>query len=150
MTQQQFLEKLSAILDESRTAVLTTVDAEGRPHARWMTPGLLKGRAGALYCVTSKCSDKAADLEVNPAVEWLVQTPTLNDIAIVRGTANLIDNPALRTELLEVIGRRLTAFWKVNPEAMDLVVVETLIREGEYFRPMAGSVVRVRFSGEGV
>lgn len=149
MKQQDFLEKLSAILDESRTGVLTTVDVEGRPHARWMTPALLKGRGGALYCVTSPRSDKAADLGVNPEAEWLIQTPTLNEIVIARGPVNTIDNPALRTELLDVIGRRLTVFWRVNPQAVDLVVLETVIREGEYFRPMAGSVVRVCFSEGG-
>lgn len=149
MNQQEFLAKLSAVLDEARTAVLTTVDPEGRPHGRWMTPALLKGRGAALYCVTSPRSDKAADLAANPAAEWLIQTPTLNEIVTARGPVNVIDNPALRTELLDVIGRRLTVFWKVNPEAMDLVVLETVIREGEYFRPMAGSVVRVCFTGEG-
>ena len=148
MNQQEFLAKLSAILDEARTGVLTTVDSEGRPHGRWMTPALLKGRGGALYCVTSPRSDKAADLAANPAAEWLIQTPTLNEIAIVRGPVNVIDNPALRTELLDMIGRRLTVFWKVNPAAMDLVVLETVMREGEYFRPMAGSVVRVSFAAE--
>lgn len=145
MTPAELLRKVDEILDDAKAGVLTTVDEDGKPCARWMTPGMLKGRPGALYTVTSPRSAKVAQLEANPNVEWMIQSRSLNEVVNLKGRVNVIDNPALKTEVIETIGSRLTVFWKVNPDEMDFVVLETIIEEAELFRPMVPERVKVSF-----
>jgi len=51
-----------------------------------------------------------------------------------------VDNPSLRSEVLEIVGPRLHAFWKVCADERDLLVLETIIIEvGIFYMPMKGS-----------
>ena len=145
MDTAEITQKIGAIIEEAKTAVLTTVDEHGRPHARWMTPTLLRGRPGALFAVTSPLFVKVLQLGAHPEVEWLLQTPALTEIVSITGRVNILDNPALKCEVTDAIGRRLTVFWRVNVETTDFVVLETVIEEATYFRPMKGMRETVRF-----
>ena len=148
MTQAELLQKVDEILEDAKAGVLTTVDEDGRPHVRWMTPTMLRGRQGALFAVTSPRSAKAAQLEKNPCVEWMIQSRSLNEVVNVRGRVNIVDNPALKKEVIEAVGNRLTVFWKVNPGQMEFVVLETIIEEATFFSPMRPEYVKVEF-GQG-
>jgi pyridoxamine 5'-phosphate oxidase len=145
MDVHELLAKLSKILDSAKVGVLATVDGENRPHLRWMTPTMVDGRDGLLYAVTSPKFDKVKDLEGNPEVEWLIQTRPLDAIVTLRGSMSAINNPQLKSEILEAIGRNLQIFWRVNPDETDLVVLETVIREAEYMEPLAGVSEQVAF-----
>jgi hypothetical protein len=68
-------------------------------------------------------------------VEWLFQTAELNRIVTVQGQMSVIDNPQLKSEVLESIGRRLEVFWRVN-EKTDFIVLETAIERISVFQPM--------------
>ncbi len=148
MDRQDLLCKLESVLEKARTGVLATTNAAGQAHLRWMTPTLIHARPGALYAITLPDSPKVQDLEDNPRVEWLIQTPNLTEIVNLRGIAQVIDNPALKAEVVESVGRHLTTFWKVNPDRTEFVVLETLIVEARYFQPMAGTRQTVRFREE--
>ena len=43
-------------------------------------------------------------VRAHPRVEWMFQTPTLDEIVSVRGAINVVENPSLRAEVLEVLG----------------------------------------------
>ena len=90
MTRQEILNTLEMILNEAHTAVLATTDQNGKPHIRWMTPALLRGRTGAIYAVTSPRFGKVVQLEAQPEVEWMFQTPILDTIVTVRGRIRLL------------------------------------------------------------
>lgn len=145
MDARQLLRKTATLIEDARAGLLVTVDEDGRPQARWMTPTLLRGRPDALFAVTSPWSAKVAQMRANPEVEWLIQSPALTEIVTLRGAASLVDNPAIKREILDAIGQRLTVFWKVNPERTDLVVIETVVHGGTYLRPMQGVRETVRF-----
>lgn len=147
MNEVEFTSILDTIIEDAKTAVLATVDKEGRPHVRWMTPTLLPDRPGAIYAVTSPDFQKAAHLEVNPQVSWMFQTRLLSRIAHVSGPINVIDNSAMKTEVLEHIGRRLNVFWRVNKDPSKLVVLETVIETAEYSEPMKNKYERIAFRG---
>ena len=136
MDGKSFTAILESIIDDANTAVLATVDVNGRPHTRWMTPTLLRDRPGAIYAVTSPEFRKATHLQSNPEVQWMFQTRLLDKVATVSGVVNVVDNSAMKAEVIEAIGSRLTVFWRVNTDATKLVVLETIIREGAYFEPM--------------
>jgi len=49
-----------------------------------------------------------------------------------------VDNPSLRNEVLETMGRRLTAFWQQSADTASFVVLETVLAEAAYYLPMKG------------
>ena len=149
MDKKGFMTLLETIIDDAKTAVLATVDQDGKPYMRWMTPTLLRDRPGAIYAVTSPDFTKASHLDANPQAQWMFQTKMLNRIITVNGRVNVIDNSAMKAEVLEGIGRRLTVFWRVNTDATKLVVLETVVENGMYFEPMTSSRNLVDFTKEG-
>ena len=126
------------ILNEAHTAVLATTDEEGRPRMRWMTPALIRGRSGAIFAVTSPGFAKVNQLAAHGEVVWLFQTPVLDTIVTVRGRINMVDNPSLLAEVLEALGPYMRSFWKLQGDERDLVVLETIIEDATYYRPMKG------------
>ncbi|MCX7848294.1 MAG: pyridoxamine 5'-phosphate oxidase family protein [bacterium] len=144
MTTQELLVKLDEVLNKAKAGVLGTVGSNGQPHLRWMTPALLRGRPGYIYAVTSPAFAKLVDVQANPRVQWLIQTPSLREICALEGMLRVIDNPALKNEIVETIGKILFVFWKVNPSS-DFVVLETRITQATYFCPMKGVKETVTF-----
>lgn len=139
MKPTELLNQLDTLLDQVGTAVLATVDETGTPHMRWMTPTLLKDRPGSLYALTTPSSTKAMQVEKNPQVEWMVQDRALRTIVNVKGVLHLVKNPSLEAEIVEALGRRLSTFWRVNPDDTDIVAVETQITDMRFFRSMQGT-----------
>jgi general stress protein 26 len=138
MTKKEFLGALDAIIDDAQVGILATTDPDGRPAMRWMTPATVRGRPGCLYAVTSPAFRKIRHLASHPEVEWMFQTPELNKVITVRGRISIIDNPQLKSEVLESIGRRLEVFWRVN-EKTEFIVLETAIDGISIFHPMQHS-----------
>ncbi len=132
----ELLNTLERLLSASKVGVFTTVDAEGFPRSRWMTPALMKGRPGFLYAITAPDSAKAKHIAGHPQVEWTFQSKVLNEVLSVFGTASLVMEPQAKAEVLEAIGPNLQIFWRVNPNSKNWVVVETAIKELTCFYPM--------------
>lgn len=138
MDSRSMMDALERVLDGAKVAVLATVDSEGRPHMRWMTPAFVRGREGFLYAVTSPDFAKARDVEANAQVEWMVQSKSLDEIVQVTGSMAIIDNPSAKAEVLEAIGGHLGTFWKMNPDQSKLVVLETTIDQIALTKPITG------------
>ena len=139
MKKHEILEFVEKIIEESKTGILATVDGEGRPHMRWMMPALLRGRAGAIYTISGPDTPKIKHLEARPQVEWMFQSRSLDRIVTVRGRAQVVDEPSIKREVLEAVGRRLAAFWKYNEDPSQLVVVETIAETVCCYLPMKGA-----------
>ena len=148
MNQRELTNRLEEILDDAKAAVLATTDAEGIARLRWMTPAVLKHRPGTLFCFTRPGTEKVGNIELHPEVEWLIQNRALTEIVNVRGTAAVLDNPALKNEILETLGPRLNMFWKIDLEKTEFVVLETVIRQATYFQPIKAVVETVKFQPE--
>ncbi|HZJ82544.1 MAG TPA: pyridoxamine 5'-phosphate oxidase family protein [Clostridia bacterium] len=145
MEKHECLNKVEDIIEDAQTAILATVDEEGRPRMRWMTPTTLKGRQGCIYTVAAKGSNKLMDLQQNEKVQWMIQSKDLDRIINIKGFINVIDNPSMRTEIMEAIGKRLNVFWKVNLKDTEFVVLETILEEAVYSEPMKGKVETICF-----
>jgi pyridoxamine 5'-phosphate oxidase len=133
------MSMLSHLVDESHAAVLASVDSSGRPHIRWIVPGFLSDKNGAVYTVSVSSYPKIEQLLNNPHAEMMLQTPGLNKIINLRGIVNILDNPSIRSEVLECLGERLHAFWRSAMPRDDLVVLEFVLQEATYYVPMNNS-----------
>lgn len=139
MEMKELLETTERILDTARVGILTTVDSEGRPWTRWMTPKFLRGEPGRLYAVTAEGFRKVDHIRSNRNVGWMIQKNTMDEVIHLSGKAMIVDNPTLKADVLEGIGGYLGNFWRLNTEALELVVIETLIQEIDYYDPMKGT-----------
>jgi general stress protein 26 len=145
MEKGELLNILEKIIDEEKTAILATVGDDGRPRMRWVSPVMIPGRRGAIYMVASENSVKVKQALSNPHAQWLFQTRALHRIVTVDGSINVVNNPSLRSEVLEVVSPRLRAFWKINMEERDLMVLETIIERAIYYVPMKGRKEEIVF-----
>ena len=137
MKKHEILNTIEKLIDESKVGVMASICKDGKPHVRWMTPTTLKGRPGVIFAVTAPGTCKTEHISENPDVEWMFQNKTLNEIVQVRGRVNLLENPSIKAEVMQILGKRLQVFWKINEET-DFVVLETVIEEAEYFHPIKG------------
>ncbi len=143
MDMRDMFRRLDRILESARVGILTTVDERGYPHSRWMTPGLVPGREGHIYAVTSPSFRKALEAASHPQVGWIFQTRSLDEIITAGGRITIIDNPSLKSEVQEALGTNLSVFWRVNPNEKDLVVLETVVEEMVYFNPIKNETHRM-------
>ncbi len=141
----ELVNRTEEILEDARAGVMACVDDEGRPTLRWMTPAFLDGYEGVLFSVAAPESTKICHIKDKCHVEWMIQNPSLTEVVNLRGYVNILDNPSIKCQVMEKLARRLTVFWKVNLEETDFVVLETVIEEGEYFRPMKGIRETIKF-----
>jgi len=145
MEKREILGYIARIIDEAKTAVFATIDEGGLPQTRWMTPALLRGRENAVYAVAYRTSRKVRHVAENPRAQWIFSSPALDRIAVVDGRVNIVDNPSIRAEVLEAVGERLRAFWKMYDDERDLLVLETVIERAQYYLPMKGMKETVSF-----
>jgi general stress protein 26 len=145
MDSREVMNRVGAIIEAHGTGLLATVDPEGNPHLRWLTPAMLRERPGAIYAITAPSFAKVVQVRSHPRVEWMFQTPTLDEVVSIRGAINVVENPSLRAEVLEVLGPRLRTFWKLAHDARDLVILETVVEEATRFLPMEGRKDFVKF-----
>ncbi len=145
MTPQALMNEVSEILTKAKTAVLATADKNGKPHMRWMSPTILPENLHAVYAVTSPQAPKLQEIRTGHPVEWMIQPRTIETVITIRGKINVIENPSLNAQLMETLARRLNVFWKVNHDEADFVVLETVIEEATYFKPMKGIYEVVKF-----
>ncbi len=145
MDSREVMNRVGALIEAHGTGLLATVDEQGNPRVRWMTTTLLRDNPRAVYALTAPRFAKVVQLRAHPRVEWLFQTPSLDEVISLRGPLNVVENPSLRAELLEILGPRLETFWKLAHDARDLVVLETIADEAVRYLPMAGRTDVIRF-----
>jgi pyridoxamine 5'-phosphate oxidase len=145
MDNREVMNRVGAIIEAHGTGLLATIDDNGHPHVRWMTPTLLRASPGVIYALTAPGFSTFDQVRAHAQVEWMFQTPTLDEVITIRGLVNVVDNPSLRSEVLEALGTRLNALWKLAPQIPDLVVLETVVEKAVRYLPMQGHQDIVRF-----
>ncbi len=145
MVQNEILEKLQGIVGAGYPGLLATIDDNGKPRARWLTPVILPAKPSVIYTLTVPRSPKVAHVRTSPYVEWVFQTPTFSEVLSIRGRINVVDNPSLRAQVLEALGQRLTALWRLTHDISDLSALETIVEEATYYLPLKGTHEVVSF-----
>jgi pyridoxamine 5'-phosphate oxidase len=146
MSPTELLGEVDRILEESKTALLATVDSLGRPRLRWMTPRRLRGRPGHLYTVTDLGASKVPEIRHDPRVTWLVQRASLSEVITLRGRAVVVEDPSLLAEFLEAAGKDLFMVWHLQPtQRRPELAVETVIEEASRFDAGSGGTTTFAF-----
>jgi len=150
MSMYALMSEIDSLIDDAKAAVLATVDAEGRPQIRWITPGTISERPGFLFIITSDAFAKVAQATEHPKASIQLQTRSLDKVLNLQGSLSVLTNPSIRSETLERIGKRLHAFWKLPASRRELVVLEFTITQAVMYDPQNGVKHEMLLTGEGV
>ncbi|NNM68303.1 MAG: pyridoxamine 5'-phosphate oxidase family protein [Spirochaetales bacterium] len=145
MNKKEFLEKFNQLLEEGQSGILATINPDGYPSQRYMTPTVIPGKPGLLYAVTARNFAKIGDIDKNPRVSWLFTSHKTREIFSLRGQMRLIDDPRFKSEILEELGKGLETFWKLNDDPSLLVCLETILESAEYFNPKTAEKYQISF-----
>jgi general stress protein 26 len=146
MIRNEIISIIETLIDETHAAVLSTVDASGAPHSRWITPGFMEERFGAIFMISARNLAKVDQVKSNPSASLLVQSKNLDKVVSVEGKVNVIENPSIRSEVLECLGKHLHVFWKISSPQTELVVLEMIVEQATLYIPFKGSKVTVNFT----
>jgi len=145
MDQHQMLTKIESLVEQSKVGLLATTDPQGKPRVRWMTPAIIPNRGPSIYAFSAANAMKIRDIEHQSEVKWLVQTHDLTQVVSARGDTYILDNPALKTEILEILIPHTTRLWTIDLSSTECVILETVIREATYYRPQENFEETVTF-----
>ena len=136
------------VIERHPVGVLTTVDRNGNPHARWMT-GTLLDDASHVYCLTAADSRKVEHIRANPVVCWLFTSPDHQEVVTLRGSARVLQGPDASTDLWLRIAERQQSFYVVPEPAgpqNELVGIRTSVQAIELLSPHAPSSGRAELN----
>jgi len=139
MVTSRLTRVVNELIDDAKTAVLATVDEKGIPRVRWITPAQLDGYPSTLFIVSAHNFSKVVQARKNPKATIMIQTRILDKVLNCEGKLMVVENPSIRSELLEKIGSRLHAFWKAGSAERDLVALEFTISRAILYLPLKGS-----------
>jgi general stress protein 26 len=147
MTPNELLVEIDRILEDSKTALLATVDGTGQPCLRWMTPRRLKTLPTHLCAVCEVGSSKVEQIRQHPEVAWLVQRPNLDIVITVRGRTTVVEDAATLQEFLDVAAKDLFVIWRLHPPGANnpFAVIGTQIESASRFDSQSGKTTEFRF-----
>ena len=145
MKRADFLITLSDLIRDVKAGLLATIDGRGHPHMRWMAPAVLDERPGGLYAVASRAFIRREQLSEHPAVQWMVQSRSLDTIFFLDGRMDIVDNHQLLEEVLDIVGAGLHSGGEQRLATDRLVVLETVLIRGTLLQPAANIREHVEF-----
>ncbi len=83
------------VVMKSKNAVISTADAQGHPHAAWMTTQVTPDLAEVIS-ITAPSSQKVAELRRNPQAEWMFASTSLETIVYLSGFTRIIEGEAAK------------------------------------------------------
>jgi len=88
---------LSILSQKDLPIVLSTVDADSRPHSRYMGSGIpVEGEDFDFYMVSGASSRKVAQLAANPRAQILAAAPEWAATVSLAGTASLVEDTSVK------------------------------------------------------
>lgn len=106
------LERVRGIMvAQHNLHLLATVDAEGRPHCRWMGALVEDPQAPwTFYLACGKASRKMAQIAANPNAQLVFSDRSTWDVATLSGTAVVETGPAARQWLFDAVPAMTTYY----------------------------------------
>ena len=122
--------------EKASVALLSTVSAEGRPHATWMFVSRSLDPGIDFLTITSPESSKLGNVSANPKVEWLISSQDRMEQLYLEGDAEIIEDVAEIKRLWAMIGGKDKAyFMKYYNSGMGFTIVRTRVSAAFYSLP---------------
>jgi len=138
MSEKNLIAEASRIVSDAFIGILTTVDADGVPHSRWMGTSMGVEGVGRLYCLSGAKARKIDQIHRNPNVTWVFTTRDYRDVVTLYGQAVVLDSPIVAQHVWD----RLTACTKpyvmstfADDDDAEMTTIETVITRGEVISP---------------
>jgi general stress protein 26 len=138
LTPDQIKAEAIRIVNQAFVGLLTTTDAQGVPHSRWMGSATAMDGLSHLYTLTSRDSRKLAQLQHNPNVCWVFTAAGHADVVTLYGQARILTSPLA----VQGVWDRLmdcARVWCLSPMAADdeleVVTIETVVQRIELVSP---------------
>lgn len=93
--ENQVSRDAAQLVADCRNAVLAMCDADGHPHAAWMTAQVTTDLE-EVVSITAPTSQKAAILRASPQGEWMFASSSLETIVYLSGRTRLIEGDAVK------------------------------------------------------
>jgi general stress protein 26 len=125
-------------VDGRHLGVLTTVDAAGAPHARWMAT-LTLDAFPRLLTLTAAQSAKVRHIRANPQVNWLFSNDDLTTVLNLHGRARIhIDTVTIKRTWKAIEDKSHPYFLTGLCGKSGIAVIETMIERIDYTAAEAG------------
>ncbi len=138
LSDRQVLNQALDVVNNNFMALLSTVDREGIPHARWMGSSTAAEGLHRLYTLSGKRTRKVEQIRDNPEVCWVFTSEGHGDVVTLYGRARIMTSPsvaqAVWDRLLEHAHRYVMGALSENEEA-EYVTIETIIHRIELLCP---------------
>lgn len=126
------------LIDSRRLGVLTTVDAAGAPHARWMAT-LTLDTFPKLLTLTAARSAKVRHILANPQVDWLFANADFTIILNLKGRASIhTDTATIKRTWKAIEDKSHPYFLSSLGGKSSIAVIETRIARVDYTAAEAG------------
>jgi len=126
----------SLLVSEARSAILSTVNHAGRPHATWMNI-VADSSMDTVMSVTAPTTQKINNLRENPYGEWMIASPSLESMVYLSGTTNVVEGEEAKKHWDEMPSKS-KAFYRNYCEDDDYEKFSIIITQVEkiiYCRP---------------
>ena len=92
----------SELVGTTRNVIMSTADANGLPHATWMTV-TVDSKMDEVISITAPTTQKISNLRDNPQAEWMFASPSLESLVYLSGPTEI------------VVGEKAQHYWDSMP-----------------------------------
>lgn len=138
MTNEVLLAECIRVVNRAFLGMLTTVDENQMPSARWMGTATAENGLHTLFTLTGKNSRKLAHIQNNPNVCWVFSDTEYTDIVTLYGKAVIHTSPLASQQVWD----RLCDFARTwctskiqHEDGMEFVTLETQVTRIEFMSP---------------
>lgn len=137
-TDRELLADAIGIVNDAFLGMLTTVDEDGVPHARWMGAAAMGGGIHEIHTLCGKGTRKVQQIKANPNVCWVFSTEDYADVVTLHGDAEVLTAPLVRQNVFDRL-MDCARKWSMNAlsadENLEFVTIKTTVRRVEVLSP---------------
>ena len=132
----QLWRAASTLVSEIKTAVLTTANNIGHPHATWMNV-LVDSQMEKVIAITAPHTQKAENLRENPHSEWMFASTSMESMVYLSGLTEIVTGEKALQYWNSMPGKAKAPYHNYNPSENpdDFVILCTRVEKALYCRP---------------
>lgn len=137
-TDRELLAEAVGIVNDAFLGLLTTVDADAAPHARWMGAAAMGGGLREIFTICGRNTRKVAQIEKHPRVCWVFSTDDHAGVVTLHGRAEILSAPMVSQKIWDrlVDHARTWAINALSDDAhLEFVTIRTAVERVEILSP---------------